>query len=360
MKPPKRPCRYANRCLNPGYRILVLALVLACGSTAASESFVNFEGARASAETVIASQEGANPQLEKLLSPGLWERIRSGFAVPDLDTKIVASQIAWFAARPEHLQAIALRARPYLHFIVNEVERRGLPTELALLPFIESGFNPMALSSARASGLWQFIPETGTRYKLAQTSLYDGRRDVVASTGAALDYLQFLHAFNRGDWQRALASYNWGESAVARAVERNKSRGLAESYDSLTMPDETRNYVPRLLAIKRIIADPAAYGLQLPEIANEPVFEVVKFQHDLELRLAAQFAGIPLEEFLILNPAFNSKHVPGSTGAALAIPLERSEAFKINLERHQASLARQDGARAAERKASKVASGTRF
>lgn len=329
----------------PLCRALALAFVFACQTAVASESFVHVAGEPAAA--VAARTEGANPQIEKLLGQpsGLWERIRLGFAIPDLDRKVVAQQTAWYAARPELVQAIVLRARRYLHFIVDEVERRGLPTELALLPFVESGFNPMALSSAQASGLWQFIPETGAKYKLAQNTLYDGRRDVVASTGAALNYLEFLYQYNNRDWQRALASYNWGESAVARAVERNRARGLPEAYASLTMPEETRNYVPRLLAIKAIIQDPAAFGLQLPEIPNEPVFGVVQVHDDLDLRLAAQFAGIPLEEFLTLNPAFNSKHAPGATGAGLVIPLEKSEIFKVNLERHREMLSRQTGAR---------------
>jgi membrane-bound lytic murein transglycosylase D len=353
MTPPLRP---------RGFRAFALTLVLACSPAAASESFVHYLGEPPPVAATQGSPDNANPQIEKLLgqSSGLWERIRSGFAIPDLDNKAVASHIAWYAARPDHVQAIVLRARPYLHFIVDEVERRGLPTELALLPFIESGFNPMALSPARASGLWQFIPETGIKYKLAQNSLYDGRRDVVASTGAALDYLQFLLAFNRGDWQKALASYNWGEHAVARAVERNRSLGLPETYDSLSMPEETRNYVPRLLAIKSIIADPVAYGVKLPEIANEPVFAVVRFSHDIDLKLAAQFADMPLEDFLTLNPAFNSKHAPGATGAALAIPFARSETFKVNLDRHQASLPRQDGTRVAAPRPARAVSGTRF
>ena len=218
----------------------------------------------------------------------------------------------------------------------------------------------MALSSAQASGLWQFIPETGAKYKLAQNALYDGRRDVVASTGAALDYLEFLYRYNNRDWHRALASYNWGESAVARAVERNRARGLSDSYDSLSMPEETRNYVPRLLAIKNIIMDPSAFGLQLPEVPNEPVFGVVQVPEDLELRLAAQFAGMPIEEFLTLNPAFNSKHASGATGAGLVIPLEKSEIFKIHLERHREALANQSGTRTAAKKPPKAAPVTRF
>jgi membrane-bound lytic murein transglycosylase D len=336
----------------PLCRALALAFVFACPTASATESFVHVAGEPATA--VAARAEGQNPKIEKLLGQpsGLWERIRLGFAIPDLDRKVVAQQSAWYAARPELVQAIALRARRYLHFIVDEVERRGLPTELALLPFVESGFNPMALSSAQASGLWQFIPETGAKYKLAQNPLYDGRRDVVASTGAALDYLEFLYQYNNRDWQRALASYNWGESAVARAVERNRARGLPEAYASLTMPEETRNYVPRLLAIKAIIQDPAAFGLDLPEIPNEPVFGIVQVRDDLDLKLAAQFAGIPLEEFLTLNPAFNSKLAPGATGAGLVIPLEKSEIFKVNLERHREMLSRQSGSRAAAKKTS--------
>lgn len=235
-----------------------------------------------------------------------------------------------------------------------------MPMELALLPFIESGFNPMALSPAQASGLWQFIPETGSRYNLAQGAHYDGRRDIVASTGAAFDYLQFLYEYNRRDWQLALASYNWGESAVARAIERNRARGLPETYDSLTMPEETRNYVPRLLAIRQIVLDPAAHGMQLAEIPNEPFFGVVRMQHDLELRLAAQFAGMPIEEFLTLNPAFNSKHAPGATGPGLLIPIEKAEAFMGNLERYQAELSRQVATRPGAPKPAKSRSAARF
>jgi membrane-bound lytic murein transglycosylase D len=346
----------------PPHRTLALAVLLAWqpAAFAAVDAFVNVTGERAAA--TASAVQGANPKIDKLLSQpsDLWERIRQGFAMPDLDGKLVAQQAAFYAARPELVQAIVLRARRYLYFIVDEVERRGLPTELALLPFIESGFNPNALSSAQASGLWQFIPETGAKYNLAQSASYDGRRDVVASTGAALDYLQFLHEFNRSDWHRALASYNWGESAVARAVERNRVRGLPEAYDSLTMPDETRSYVPRLLAIKQIVLDPAAFGIELPEIPNEPFFGVVRVPVDLDLRLAAQFAQTPLEDFLALNPAFNSKLVAGAAGAGLAIPLEKAEIFKVNLERHREAMARQAASASAHRKAPKKPPVTRF
>ncbi len=337
----------------PRIRNLALAVVLAWqpAAFAAVGSFVNVTG---EPPAVQAGPEGANPRIEKLLGQpaGLWERIRLGFAMPDLvDRKLVAQQAAWYAARPELVQAMVLRARRYLHFIVDEVERRGLPTELALLPFIESGFNPMALSPAQASGLWQFIPETGAKYNLAQNPLYDGRRDVVASTGAAMNYLEFLYEFNRRDWHRALASYNWGESAVARAVERNRARGLPDAYDYLTMPDETRSYVPKLLAIKQLVLDPEAYGIKLPEIPNEPVFGVVRVPVDLDLRLAAQFAQTPIDEFLAFNPAFKGAHAPGATGAGIVVPLDKAETFRVNLERHRESLAQRPVAPGSRKKA---------
>lgn len=383
----KAPAHIVPHCPPQPFRRAVFAVAIACASLAghaAADPYVHLSGQtdaparltprvgsmQVSMAPAAALVEGANPDIKKLLSQpaDLWERIRLGFAMPDLDRARVAQQTAWYAARPELVQSIVERARKYLHFIVDEVERRGLPTELALLPFIESGFNPQALSPAQASGLWQFIPETGAKYRLTQNAVYDGRRDVVASTGAALDYLQFLYAFNRHDWHRALASYNWGEAAVARAVERNRTRGLPESYTSLTMPGETRDYVPRLMAIKQIILDPAAYGIQLGELPNEPVFDVVQISSDLDLRLAAQFAQTPLPEFLAFNPGYNGTHAPGTTGGGLVIPVEKAEAFKVNLGRHQEELAEKarsrPGTRATGRKnaatKSRTAAHTRF
>ncbi len=341
-------------------RRAVFAVAIACASLAghaAADPYVHVSGQtdaparltpRAPGMQVAlipaaALVEGANPDIDKLLSKpaDLWERIRLGFAMPDLDRARVAQQTAWYAARPELVQSIVGRAGKYLHFIVDEVERRGLPTELALLPFIESGFNPQAQSPAQASGLWQFIPETGAKYKLTQNALYDGRRDVVASTNAALDYLEFLYAFNGRDWHRALASYNWGEAAVARAVERNRARGLPVAYASLTLPGETRDYVPRLLAIKNIVKDPAAYGITLNELPNEPVFGVVQIAHDIDLTLAAKLAQTPLNDFLALNPGFSGRHAPGASGVGLVVPLDKEDIFKVNLEQHRESLVEQ-------------------
>ena len=341
---------FSRKCARPRVvRAMAFALATAWNSAsiAGVDTFVNVSGLPAPVPGVIGAPGVvalSNPEIEKFLSQpsDLWERIRQGFAMPDLDHKLVAQQTAWYAARPELVQAILQRASRYLHFIVDEVERRGLPTELALLPFIESGFNPMALSPAQASGLWQFIPATGSKFNLVQNDRYDGRRDVVASTGAALDYLQFLYRYNEGDWHRALASYNWGESAVARAVEQNRSRGLSGAYEHLSMPDETRNYVPRLLAIKNIVMDPAAYGIDLGDLPNQPTFLVVPISDEIALKRAAEFAGMSLEEFMALNPAFSSNLVPGGPGAV--IPLARADLFKSNLGRHREMMASQAGA----------------
>src|SRR5207237_2551708 len=175
----------------------------------------------------------------------LWQRIRQGFAIPDIDSALVDKHTAYYAARPEYLQRVFDRSRLYLFHIVDELEKRGMPTELALLPMVESAFNPMAYSRAHASGLWQFIPGTGKRFELQQNWWYDGRRDIVDSTNAALDYLQYLYDMH-GDWQLALASYNCGENAVARAIANNRAAGRPTDYAHLTMPLETRHYIPKL------------------------------------------------------------------------------------------------------------------
>jgi membrane-bound lytic murein transglycosylase D len=197
----------------------------------------------------------------------LWQRIRYGFAMPDLDNALVREKTRYYAARPDYLQRIFDRSRLYLYHIVEEIERRGLPTELALLPMVESAFNPMAYSRAHASGLWQFIPGTGRRFELEQNWWYDGRRDIVESTNAALDYLEKLYEMH-GDWHLALASYNWGENAVARAIAKNQAAGLPGDYASLSMPAETRQYIPKLQALKNIIADPEPFGIDIGPISG--------------------------------------------------------------------------------------------
>src|SRR5690242_13467610 len=207
----------------------------------------------------------SEPTVEPLDSPpapkfkNLWERIRAGFALPEIDSPLVARHEAWYLNRPEYVQRMVERSHRYLYFIVEELEKRNMPTEIALLPMIESAYNPQAYSRARASGIWQFIPSTGRKYGLQQNFWYDGRRDVLAATRAALDYLQFLHDMF-GDWELALAAYNWGENGVQRAVEKNRARRKATNYASLSMPKETRNYLPKLQAVKNIVTNPQLLG----------------------------------------------------------------------------------------------------
>lgn len=267
----------------------------------------------------------------------LWERIRNGFAMPDLASDLVSNRQAYYLNRPEYLTRIVERSRRYLHYIVTEVEKRGMPTELALLPMVESAFNPMALSSARASGLWQFIPATGKSYNLSQNWWYDKRRDVVASTNAALDYLQTIYEMH-GDWHLALASYNWGEGAVARAIERNRQAGLPTDYQNLSMPSETRYYVPKLQALKNIIAQPHLFGVELPAIPDQPYFATVDKPAGIDIELAAKLAETPMDEFVALNPSYKRPVMPGGSAQQIVIPAEKLDAFQRNLRSHDEPL----------------------
>ena len=263
----------------------------------------------------------------------VWQRIRDGFSMPDLASPLVTEKTAWYVERPGHLKRVFERSRRYLFHIVDEIEKRGLPTELALLPMVESSFNPMAYSRAHASGLWQFIPGTGKRYELTQNWWYDGRRDIVASTAAALDYLNDVYQMH-GDWHLALASYNWGENAVARALEKNRAAKLPLDYSSITMPLETRQYVPKLQALKNIIANPAAFGIELEPIPNQVYFTSVERTRDIDVRLAAKLAEMPVEEFIALNPGFSRPMIRADLTPRIVLPADRVEIFRENLTRY--------------------------
>lgn len=265
----------------------------------------------------------------------MWDRIRRGFAVPNLQSDLTEQWTMYYASHPESVYQMSQRASRYLYFIVDELERRGLPSELALLPFVESAYNPTAYSRSHASGLWQFIPSTGRYYNLQQDSWRDQRRDPIASTHAALDYLSYLYDF-QGDWYLALASYNWGEGAVKRALERNAQSGLPLDYISLSMPDETRNYVPKLQAIKNIIANPKKFGLKLPHVANAPYFTTVHRSPTMEVETAAQLAEMSVEEFKLLNASFNRPVILAEHNATLLVPAEKAEVFHENLKAYQA------------------------
>lgn len=239
----------------------------------------------------------------------VWERMRQGFALQDsIDVNPrIEQQRLWFASNPSFLENAGERGSLYLHYIVERLEERDMPLELALLPAIESAYNPMAYSRAHAAGMWQFIPSTGRHFNLRQTNFYDGRRDITASTNAALDYLTRLHDMFNGDWLLALAAYNAGEGTVSRAIERNERLGLPTDYWNLPLPQETRDYVPKLLALSQVVLTPQAYGVNLSPIANEPYFEAVAINERLDLTRVAAFANIDEDELIQLNPAFKKR-----------------------------------------------------
>ena len=256
----------------------------------------------------------------------VWDRIRNGFAMAPLRGPLVAERELWYGQRKDLVANISQKARRYLFHIVEAVEKRGMPMELALLPFVESGFEPGALSTAQAAGLWQFIPGTAQRYRLKLTEHYDARRDIVASTGAALDYLEFLHGiFN--DWQLALAAYNWGEEAVLRAVQRNQAKGLPTDYESLAVPEETRYYVPKLMAIRNIILSPELHGVELADIPNAPYFAGIDVPMALDVQAVARLAGVSAAEVFALNPSHKSSFISGKGKPAVLLPADRIEAF---------------------------------
>lgn len=284
-------------------------------------------------ESTAARPPGANSRGDN----DLWQRIRNGFALAEHDSKLVRNHEAFYARKPEYMQRVIERSRRYLYHIVEEVEKRGMPTEIALLPIIESAYNPQAYSRSHASGIWQFIPSTGKHYGLKQNWWQDDRRDIVAATSAALDYLQMLHTMF-GDWELALASYNWGEGAVGRSLLKNQKKGLPTDFRSLKKPQETENYIPKLIAMKNLIAHPEAYGLQLEPIPNRPYFERVATTRRMDTKLAASLAEIPLAEFVALNPAHSRPVINVNGTHTLLLPIEKAETFASNLENYDRPL----------------------
>ena len=264
----------------------------------------------------------------------LWDRIRRGFAMPDLQNDLVVNQEQWYATRPDYIQRMTGRSAKYMFHIVEELERRGMPTELALLPYIESAYNPQAVSSAKAAGMWQFMPATGTYFDLKQNMFRDDRRDVLASTRAALDYLQKLYNMF-GDWHLALAAYNWGEGSVGRAIARNQKQGLGGAYTDLNMPDETRNYVPKLQAVKNIIANPERFQAELPLIENHPYFQAVTLDRDIDTAQVAELAGVTMDELKSLNPSFNKPVIFKAGTPQVLLPWDNAIAFRRNLQAHE-------------------------
>jgi membrane-bound lytic murein transglycosylase D len=257
----------------------------------------------------------------------IFDRIRLGYGLPDVGDKSVALQARYFAGLPDYLDRTFERAERYLYYVVRELEARNMPLELSMLPVIESAYNPYAYSRARAAGLWQFIAPTATRYTVKINWWQDGRRDVVDSTRAALDYLSELHTMFDGDWLKAIAAYNCGEQAVLRAVERNRRAGKPTDFFHLKLPRETRAYVPKLLAMGRILANPGAYGLEFASIANKPYFAQVEVGSQIDLRVAASLIGVSEDELHALNPAFNRWATDPDGPHHLLVPYAAAPAF---------------------------------
>ncbi|MGC3982541.1 MAG: LysM peptidoglycan-binding domain-containing protein [Steroidobacteraceae bacterium] len=257
----------------------------------------------------------------------LFDRMRMGFALENASANSIDNEEAWYASHPDYLDRTFRRGERYLYYIVSELEARKMPLELALLPVVESAFNPVALSTAKAAGLWQFIPSTGTRFGLKQNNYYDGRRDVVESTRAALDYLQFLANEFDGDWLLAIAAYNTGEANVARAIQRNIAKGKPTDFFSLDLPRETEAYVPKLLAMRRIVSDPLAHGLEFGSLENQPYFVKVDAGGQIDLGLAAELAGMSKEDFLAINPGYKGRVTDPNGPHQLLIPVANEQSF---------------------------------
>lgn len=290
----------------------------------------------AAEETPVVSKPPSEDQGDQIIATrqyaDLWQRLRAGYAMPPLNSPLIARHEQWFANNPEYMEAMVHRARMYLYYIVEEVEKRGIPMEIALLPAIESAYKPQAYSRARAAGLWQFIPSTGRIYGLRMNWWYDGRRDVLASTQAALDYLEKLRDQFNGDWQLALAAYNCGEGKVERLMNENRRKGLPTDYLSLKkLPKETLHYVPKLMAMVNIIADPAKYGLQLASIPDTEFFARVETDGQIDLGVVARLTDMPVDELFMINPGYQRWVTDPNGPHELLVPADKKDTLIAGL-----------------------------
>jgi peptidoglycan lytic transglycosylase D len=312
---------------------LLAAMMLLVGcSTSRTREYSSLPPTPAHPEPAMVPPPPALPPTDPGEAPGaysdLLDRIRAGYALTDVQHVAVDREIALYRSQSDFLDRTFRRGARYLHYIVTEIEKRGMPMELALLPVVESAFNPLAYSRSRASGLWQFIPSTGRHYGLEQSWWLDERRDVIESTQAALDYLQYLHGYFNGDWFLAIAAYNGGEGNVSRAMQASQRAGRGTDFFDLALRAETRQYVPKLLAIRRIVADPRAYGLQFAPIPNRPYFDVVEPGRQVHIGNAAEVAGVSQDDMFALNPAYNRQTTPPNGPHRLLLPVERAEVLR--------------------------------
>ena len=333
------------RSLATAFAALLMAAGCAQVPTAESDAMAQAETPAVQPASVPEAAAAPAPPPEQARAPepppppaDVWARMRPGFRLTPVSTPLVQEWEQYYAKRPDYVARMIDRGSRYLYHVIEEVERRRMPAEVALLPMIESAYNPQAYSRAHASGMWQFIPSTGKLYGLRQNYWYDGRRDVLAATSAALDYLENLYGmFN--DWNLALAAYNWGEGAVSRAIAKNQAKGLPTDYESLTMPAETRNYIPKLQAVRNIIANPEQFGITLASVPNKPYFATVATSRHIDVKLAARFAEMSTEEFRFLNPAHNKPVIKAVDSETIVLPIEKIAVFQRNLDAHDKPLA---------------------
>ena len=320
--------RIASTRSKPG---LTLLLLLFCLPVFAAESTARIQTLEWHGDSPTLPSESGT--VSEVNPDDVWQRIRNGFKIDEAasENPLVATHVSWYAARPDNVRRMAERSRRYLFHIVQEVDRRSMPMEIALLPMIESAFNSSALSTSAASGIWQFMPATGRHYGLKQDDWYDGRRDFTAATHAALDYLGKLY-LDFGDWQLALAAYNCGEGCVARAIQKNVNQGLPTDYASLSLPNETRHYVPKLLAIKSLIRNPEQFGVAINSLPNQPYFNQVTVHAGMDIHAAARLADMSSNDFIALNAAFPRNLIRSDTPVNLLVPVDKVDQFKRNLE----------------------------
>ena len=260
----------------------------------------------------------------------IWPSITQHYQMPAIKTPIVAQQARLYASGVQHFQTVLDNARPYLYFVVQELKRRNMPVELAFLPIIESSYSPRLQSGLNPAGLWGLMPVAAKHLNLVRDEFKDERRDIIRSTQAALDLLQELHT-QFGDWNLALAAYNWGPGNVSRAMSGNARRKVASTYDTLAMPRETQVFVPKLFALRDIVARPEAYKITLPEILDAPFFEIVPVAQTIDIKVAVELADMTMHDFINLNPAYNKSVIVGSATQAILLPIDQAKKFRANL-----------------------------
>ena len=323
-------------------RLPIMAILLAvflsgCASTGDWSSDTSTKANPKSSKATRVNLKNQSVSQVYAPSDNLWIRIRDGFQMEPMNSPLEIEQVRWLSARPDYVNRSMTRSSRYLFYIVQEVNARNMPTEIALLPFVESAFVTHAKSSAKAMGLWQFMPATGKDFRLTQNVFRDERRDVLQSTDAALDYLQRL--YNQfGSWELALAAYNWGAGNISKAQKRNLAAGLPTDYLSLKKPKETRNYVPKLMAYRQIVLDPQAYGIVLPELENHPYFVALDIDNDIDVAVVIKLAEIPEEEFNNLNPSFNKPVILSNANQQILLPFAHAEIFQANLKSYNKPL----------------------